>query len=79
MDHSLVMAKGLAQLKEAMSHAMQGHPRLMGGVLTKCVPLEETGKPLQHSCCENSITNYSQKDFHITSEKNRTKAGMSPL
>ena len=27
MDHSLAVAKGLAQLIEAMSHAKQGHPR----------------------------------------------------
>ena len=27
MDHCLVMVKGLASLNEAMSHAMQGHPR----------------------------------------------------
>jgi len=26
-DHCLVMVKGLTQLNEAMSHAMQGHPR----------------------------------------------------
>ena len=30
MAQSLVMAKGLALLNEAMSHAMQGHPRWMG-------------------------------------------------
>ena len=30
MDHSLVTVKGLVQLNEAMSHAMQGHPRWMG-------------------------------------------------
>ena len=27
MDHSLVVVTGLAQLSEAMSHAMQGHSR----------------------------------------------------
>ena len=27
MDNSLVMAKRLAEFNEAMSHAMQGHPR----------------------------------------------------
>ena len=27
MDHSLVVAKGLVQPNEAVSHAMQGHPR----------------------------------------------------
>jgi len=30
MDQSLVMAKGLALLNEAMSHAIQGHPRWIG-------------------------------------------------
>ena len=31
MDQSLVVEKGLAQLNEAMSHALQGHPaRQMG-------------------------------------------------
>jgi len=30
MHHSLVMAKGLAQLNEILSHAKQGHPRQMG-------------------------------------------------
>ena len=30
MDHSLVVVKGLVQLNEAMSHAVQGHPRWMG-------------------------------------------------
>ena len=30
MDHCLVMAKELAELNEAMSHASQGHPRQMG-------------------------------------------------
>ena len=29
MDHSLVVAKGLVELNEAMSHAVQGHPRQM--------------------------------------------------
>ena len=29
-DHYLVMAKGLAQLNEAMGHDEQGHPRWMG-------------------------------------------------
>ena len=27
MDHSLVMAKGLAKLNEAMSHAVQGYSK----------------------------------------------------
>ena len=30
MDHSLVMAKGLAKLNEAMSHAVQGYPKQKG-------------------------------------------------
>ena len=30
MDHSLVVAKGLAELNEAMGHAMQGYPRPVG-------------------------------------------------
>ena len=30
MDHSLALAKGLAQLSEAMSQARQGHPRRTG-------------------------------------------------
>ena len=30
MDHCLVVAKELAELSEAMSHASQGHPRQMG-------------------------------------------------
>ena len=30
MDHSLVVVKKLAKLSEAMSHAMQDHPRWMG-------------------------------------------------
>ena len=30
MDHSLVVAKGLVELNEAMSHAVQGHPKWMG-------------------------------------------------
>ena len=30
MDHSLTMAKGIVQLSEPMSHAMQGYPRQMG-------------------------------------------------
>ena len=29
-DHCLVMAEGLAKLSEAMSHAVQGHPRWTG-------------------------------------------------
>ena len=32
MDHSLVMAKELGQLNEAMSHAVQGHPTWMGHI-----------------------------------------------
>ena len=30
MDHCCVMAKGLVQLSEIMSHATQGHPRWTG-------------------------------------------------
>ena len=30
MDDNLVMAEELAKLNEAMSHAMQGHPRWTG-------------------------------------------------
>ena len=30
MDHSLVMAKGIASPNEAMTHGTQGHPRWMG-------------------------------------------------
>ena len=30
MDHSLVMKKGFAKLSEALSHAMQAHPRQTG-------------------------------------------------
>ena len=30
MDHSLVLAEGFAYLSEAMSHAIQGHPRWAG-------------------------------------------------
>ena len=30
MDHNLVMVKGLIELNEAMSHAMQGYPRWTG-------------------------------------------------
>ena len=30
MDHGLVVVKGLVQLHEVMSHAMQGHPRQTG-------------------------------------------------
>ena len=30
MDHSLVKTKGLVQLNEVMSHAMQDHSREMG-------------------------------------------------
>ena len=30
MDHSLVVAKGLAKINETMSHALQGHPRQTG-------------------------------------------------
>ena len=30
MDHSLVVVKGLEELNEAMSHAMQGHPKWTG-------------------------------------------------
>ena len=30
MDHSLVLVKVLAQLSEAVSHVVQGHPRLTG-------------------------------------------------
>ena len=43
MDHSLVIAKGLAELNKAMSHAVQGHPRWTGRreVLTKSDPREE--------------------------------------
>ena len=29
MDQNVVMLKGLAQLNEAMSHAVQDHPRWM--------------------------------------------------
>ena len=55
MDHCLVVVKQL----EAMSHAMQGHPR-------QTVIVENSdktwstrggnGKPLQYSCCENPIS-----------------------
>ena len=43
MDHCLVMVKELVQLNEAMSHAVQGHPRQTGHsrVLTECDPLVE--------------------------------------
>ena len=42
-DHCLMVVKGLVYLNEAMSHAVQGHPRQRGyqRVLTKCDPLEE--------------------------------------
>ena len=30
MDQSLVMERGLAELNEAISHAIQDHPREMG-------------------------------------------------
>ena len=30
MDHRLVVAKGLESLREAMSYAVQGHPRRTG-------------------------------------------------
>ena len=30
MDHNLVVVKGLIELNEAMSHAMQGYPRWTG-------------------------------------------------
>ena len=56
MDHSLVV-KRLAELNEAMSHAVQGHPRQ---VIVKSSDKRRStgggnGKPLQCSCLKNPI------------------------
>ena len=56
MDHSLVV-KRLAELNEAMSHAVQGHPRQ---VIVKSSDKRRStgggnGKPLQYSCLKNPI------------------------
>ena len=81
MDYSLV-AKGLAQLHEAMSRATQDHPRRteQWRVLTKRGPLEErmannpsilrgNGKPLQYPCLENAMKSMKrQKDITLEDE-----------
>ena len=67
MDQNVVMLKGLAQLNEAMSHAVQGHPRWTG-----CSERSDktwstagrNGKPLQYSCCKNPMDSMKrQKDM----------------
>ena len=57
MDHSLVVVKILAELNEAMSHAVQGHPRQ---VIVKSSDKRRSagggnGKPLEYSCLENPM------------------------
>ena len=72
MDQNVVMLKGLAQLNEAMSHAVQGHPRWTG-----CSERSDktwstagrNGKPLQYSCCKNPINSIKrQKDMTLEDE-----------
>ena len=57
MDHSLVVVKRLAELNEAMSHVVQGHPRQ---VIAKSSDKRWStgggnGKPLQYSCLKNPM------------------------
>ena len=57
MDHSLVGVKRRAELNEAMSHAVQGHPRqvIVKSSAKRWSTGGENGKPLQHPCLKNPM------------------------
>ena len=67
MDQSLVVEKGLAQLNEAMSHALQGHPARQMGHESSDKTWSTgggNGKPLHHSCHKNPMNSMKrQKDM----------------
>ena len=66
MDHSLVMAKGLARVNKAMSHDLQGHQDRW--VIVMCSDkMWSTGgvndKPFKYSCHEKPMNSMKrQKD-----------------
>ena len=66
MDDSLVVVKGLEKPNEAMSHAMQGHPRWMVHGEDSKKPWTTGGgnsKLLQYSPCEKPMNSMErQKD-----------------
>ena len=70
-DHSLVIAKGLAQLNDTMSCARQGHAKWMGQREEFWQNMvhwggEGNGNPLQHSCLENPMDGIKrQKDVML--------------
>ena len=56
MDQNTVMLKGLAQLNEAMSHAVRDHPRWVNhneAFRKNVVHREGNGNTLHYSCLEN--------------------------
>jgi len=64
MDQSLVVEKGLAQLNEAMSHALQGHPARQMGQESSDKTWSTgggNGKPLHHSCHKNPMNSMKRK------------------
>ena len=68
MDHSLVMAKGLLQLSEAISNAVQGHSRQTFKVTVMISDKTWSigggnGKSLQYSCLENSMESREGKEI----------------
>ena len=68
MDHSLVMAKGLLQLSEAISNAVQGHSRQTFKVTVMIFDKTWSigggnGKSLQYSCLENSMDSREGKEI----------------
>ena len=63
MDHSLVVAKGLAWLNEAMNDTVQGHPRQV--IVKSSDKTWSTGggngNPLQDSCLENPMNSMKRQ------------------
>ena len=77
MDHSFVMAKGLAQLNEAMGHAVQGPPRWTGHseeFWQNMVTGEGNGNLMQYSCLGNTLdSKKGQEDITPEDEPPRSE------
>ena len=77
MVHSLVIARGLAWLNEAMRHTRQGHPRWTGHSEELWHKLQWStgggnGNPFQYSCLENPMDSVKrQKDRTLEDETPR--------
>ena len=86
MDQSLVVEKGLAQLNEAMSHALQGHPARQMGHESSDKTWSTgggNGKPLHHSCHKNPMNSMKRRkdmtleDEHLGHKVSRMLLGKS--